>query len=196
MQLCPECKSDTVQRTSSTPLRVILCLILIFIIPFGLFFAWIPFVFPHTFECKNCGKQGNESELKQVDWREREMLLVNEKAFGNRLQPIMEYWFEQMGYLYKITMENHMFVLVKVSEQEVVAYHIHDLKDSNFLVQSLSGKLAVFTDTEFDWEPTSFGEKLFTSDEIQFIQNRDYSGLKDHLHKNTQLVQPFNVYEK
>ncbi|WP_307323354.1 hypothetical protein [Evansella vedderi] len=131
-----------------------------------------------------------------MDWREREMLLVNEKAFGNRLQPIMEYWFEQMGYLYKITMENHMFVLVKVSEQEVVAYHIHDLKDSNFLVQSLSGKLAVFTDTEFDWEPTSFGEKLFTSDEIQFIQNRDYSGLKDHLHKNTQLVQPFNVYEK
>lgn len=68
MKVCPECKSDMLEETSSTVLRVIICLILIFIIPFGIFFCWIPFVFSRKYVCKNCGSDVSTPE--DIDWRE------------------------------------------------------------------------------------------------------------------------------
>lgn len=196
MQLCPDCKSDTVERTSSTTLRVIGCLVLIFIIPFGLFFAWIPFVLPHTFRCHNCKRQGNESDLMHVDWRERDELLAEDRQLGQKLDPLKEYWFEQMASLYKITDVNHMYILVKVSEASTTAFQIHDIIDNSLQVKNLDTRLEPFTYTAYDWEPTDFGKNLFTAAEMELIVKRDYRGLKEHLQKSNRLIQPFHVIER
>jgi DNA-directed RNA polymerase subunit RPC12/RpoP len=68
MKVCPECKSDMLEETSSTALRVVVCLILIFFIPFGIFFCWIPFAFPRKYACKNCG--ADVPTPQELDWRE------------------------------------------------------------------------------------------------------------------------------
>lgn len=70
MKVYPECKSDMLEETSSIALRVIVCLILIFFIPLGIFFCWIPFVFPRKYACRNCGSDVPTPE--DIDWREIE----------------------------------------------------------------------------------------------------------------------------
>ncbi|MFZ5944682.1 MAG: hypothetical protein ACOYVD_11265 [Bacillota bacterium] len=76
MKLCPECKSDSIERSSSTGVRVVVCIILLFI-PYGLFICWIPFVFSHTYRCNICGTDVKESDLIDLDWREKELMLGN-----------------------------------------------------------------------------------------------------------------------
>lgn len=71
MKICPECKSDMLESNKSTALRVIAAVILLFI-PFGLFFVWVPFVFPYSYTCKNCGQKVETPE--EMDWREFDKL--------------------------------------------------------------------------------------------------------------------------
>jgi len=73
MMHCPACKSDSIEKNSSIGLRVIACIILLFI-PYGIFLCWIPFIIPYTFTCKVCGYSANENELISIDWREKEKL--------------------------------------------------------------------------------------------------------------------------
>ncbi|MBZ4655217.1 MAG: hypothetical protein JG781_2576 [Peptococcaceae bacterium] len=88
MKLCPKCHSDSIERTSSIGLRVVICILILIFIPFGLLFCWIPFVFPHTYQCHNYGKDMKEEEVVEMDWREREALLEKEKRLEEKLQPL------------------------------------------------------------------------------------------------------------
>jgi transcription initiation factor IIE alpha subunit len=69
MKVCPECKSDLLEDTSSTALRVVVCIVLLFI-PFGIFICWVPFIFPRNYACKNCG--ADVPTPQDIDWREFE----------------------------------------------------------------------------------------------------------------------------
>lgn len=79
MKLCNNCKSDMLERTSSIGARIFVCIMILLFIPFGIFLFWIPFVIPHRYECKKCGTESKENDLLEVDWREKEKILEEEK---------------------------------------------------------------------------------------------------------------------
>src|SRR5699024_2418698 len=111
MELCPNCYSDNVERTSSTGLRVVVCIILLFI-PFGLLICWVPSAFPHTYRCKHCANEGKEEELLSVDWRERETFIEKEKMLKETIDPLIGKWFERQGNLYTFRMWDEQFILI------------------------------------------------------------------------------------
>jgi len=101
VKLCPECKSDSIEKSYSIGLRVVVCIILLFI-PFGIFFCWIPFVFPYTYRCKVCGTDVKEEELIDIDWREKEIMLEQYKIFEEKLAPFLDKWFLEKEKVYKV----------------------------------------------------------------------------------------------
>ncbi|WP_100333370.1 hypothetical protein [Bacillus alkalisoli] len=44
--------------------------VVLVIIPGGIFFCWVPFLFPGTYGCKSCGREF--SKPREMDWREFE----------------------------------------------------------------------------------------------------------------------------
>lgn len=125
MKICPECYSDNVERTSSIGVRLIICILLLFI-PFGIFICWIPFVFPHRFICKVCGKDDKEELLVDVDWRESEILLENQKTLENNLKSKFDKWFILEDNLYKVVKVRGYLLLVKVTEKNIDTLLIKD----------------------------------------------------------------------
>jgi DNA-directed RNA polymerase subunit RPC12/RpoP len=96
MKVCPECKSDMLEETSSTALRVVACIVLLFI-PFGIFFCWIPFVFPRNYACKNCGADVPTPE--ELDWREIDEKKQEYKEIKENKQSMVE---EKEVQVYKV----------------------------------------------------------------------------------------------
>src|SRR5690554_4192399 len=126
MKLCPECKSDSLVKTSSTGLRVIVCVVLLFI-PYGLFFCWIPFVFPHSYRCNICGAELKAPDLLDLDWREREVLMEKHKQLETKLNPMLEHWVQdQQGSLGKIVKSKGQFLLLQVAKKDVKPFRIVD----------------------------------------------------------------------
>ncbi len=128
MKLCPECKSDNIERTSSTGLRVFACIVLLFI-PYGFIICWVPFVFSHTFTCKNCGNTGKENELIQIDWREREQISEEFKKLQEKASIFSNKWFKDFdGNLYKIALSKTQPMVIKVENKALIPYRITDLE--------------------------------------------------------------------
>ncbi len=69
MKICSNCKSDVIEVNQRIALKVILILLLIFLVPYGLFLVWVPFLIPSIYTCKLCG---SEKEPVDIDWREYE----------------------------------------------------------------------------------------------------------------------------
>jgi|GEM_PF-2600618 len=123
MKLCPECYSDSVERTSSTVLRILACVVLLFI-PFGLLFCFIPFLLPHSFHCRVCGKEGNEGELIEIDWREKENILEGYRTRKLQLEPFLGNWFSNDGNLYKTVEGKGQLLLIEVTDGNMVPLRI------------------------------------------------------------------------
>ncbi len=125
MKICPQCTSDSHERTSSTGLRVVLCLILIFIVPYGFFICWVPFIFPHKFHCNVCGYHGKEEELLTLDWRESEELKEKHRELHESLQLVKDRWVQDTEHnSYKVVHGKGQYLLIKVQENNIVPYRI------------------------------------------------------------------------
>lgn len=131
MKLCPECKSDNIHRTSSTGLRVFGCIVLLFI-PYGFFICWVPFIFFHTFACKNCGETGKERELIQIDWREREEIIEEFKKLQEKIKPYENMWFyDNDDSLNKILQTKNQPLIIRTEGEMLVPYRIKEFENDN-----------------------------------------------------------------
>ncbi len=146
MKLCPECKSDKIEKGYSIGLRVVGCIILLFI-PFGFFFCWIPFVLPYTYSCKVCGVNVKEEELIDIDWREKEIMLEDYKLFEEKLNPFLDKWFIANEKIYKIVKAKGQFLLLEFVNDNTYTYRIVDYVNENGINKfTISKKLT----SEFD----------------------------------------------
>ncbi|KUO51956.1 MAG: hypothetical protein APF76_06905 [Desulfitibacter sp. BRH_c19] len=124
MKICPQCTSDSHERTSSTGLRVVGCIVLLFI-PYGFFICWVPFVLPHKFLCNVCGYHGKEEELLNLDWRESEELKGQHRELHEKLQPVKDMWVQDTKQnSYKVIHGKGQYLLLKVLENNIVPYRI------------------------------------------------------------------------
>jgi len=207
MKVCPECFSDSIERTSSVGLRVVMCIILLFI-PFGLFICWIPFVFPHTYRCNICGKEGKEEELIGMDWREKEILLEKQKAMEKNLEPTMGKWLKAEENLYKVTKGKGHLLLLQATEEKFKLLRIDDyLPETNTIkvkgeftkgFEVLTPKSAEpeANSTVDKYEPIAginvtpkLTEATLTAFGQQLITEEEFSALKDGMGKLQQLLE-------
>lgn len=70
MKICNNCKSDVIDSTSYVGLKVILCLLIFFFIPFGFFLFWLPLLIPSSHQCEKC----ESNDIIEMDWREFEAI--------------------------------------------------------------------------------------------------------------------------
>jgi len=124
MQVCKECKSDVVERTSSTAGRVVVCIILLFI-PYGFLICWVPFIFSHTYICKQCGNEGKEADvLMELDWRERDVIMEEFANTESDLKHILDKWIYDDNQLYKLVSINGQFMVLNVGSESIKPYKL------------------------------------------------------------------------
>jgi len=215
MKLCPECKSDSLEKSSSTGLRVIICIILLFI-PFGIFFCWIPFVFPHSYRCNVCGTDIKESELIDIDWREKEIILEQYKRFEDKLNPFLDKWNKDKNEnLYKVVKGKGQFILLEFRDNDIYPARIIDFVSENginklvikkkltseFRVLELfsAGSQGLYNMDNKEENPedrlTSFGKLVISKEEfLNFKSGKD--SFKAWLKQNKELLENMEIVEK
>lgn len=205
MDICPECKSDDVEKTYSIGLRVLVCVILLFI-PYGIFLCWIPFVFPYRHICHVCGTEIEADQLLRMDWREREELLKEHQELEEKVTPYLGKWIEdQTGRVFKVAKGKGQIFLVEINDvKNVTTYRVISCNEKidspkmkasskvgwkfrNVIQDSVS-----FDDNENSNETvlTEIGKDLLTEDEFKHIKDDDidiHNWLKE-LNKNQQKV--------
>lgn len=191
MKLCPECKSDSLARTSSTGLRVIVCVVLLFI-PYGFFFCWIPFILPHSFRCNICGAELKAPDLLDLDWRERDVLMEQHRRLEAKLNPMLDQWVaDQQANLGKIVKSKGQFMLLQVAGQDVNPFRIVDYTaleqaDELVLSEKISSEFRIFDLPPLSYSPyrdrtgqsdrqqrrlTELGRQLLTGREVELIRS-------------------------
>jgi hypothetical protein len=195
MMLCPKCKSDTVERTSSTGARVIVCIILLFI-PFGFLFCWIPFVFPHTYKCNVCGNEGKEEELLNVDWRERDDLMKEYENLGQKLYLLEDKWIKnQHSNLCKIVKTSGKVYLLELTESNNIGtyriLHYIEGEDLNtVIVKNISEDFSVMAKGEDNiLFLTSFGKELITLEEFEEIVSGSFVQWMENQQDNIEQIE-------
>lgn len=119
MKLCPKCKSDSLEMTSSPGLRVLACIVLLFI-PFGIFLCWLPFVLPHSYRCRICGAKLEAGALLELDWRERDVLMEKHRLLEAKLAPLAGAWLkDQDGTAHKIVQARGQFLLLQLNKHRI-----------------------------------------------------------------------------
>ncbi|RPF52078.1 hypothetical protein [Aquisalibacillus elongatus] len=189
MYLCPECKSDHVEKTYSIGLRVIVCIILLFI-PYGILICWVPFVFPYKYICYLCGTETVNDQMLQIDWREREELAKEFFRFEEKIDPLLGEWIEdQDGRIFKVAKGKGQFFLVEVKDIENVTTHriVDYIEEPNTSEIKASSKVGVNYRRVLQNDPVDFstdisttkpdltdlGKELLTEDEHKHIIDRD-----------------------
>ncbi|GEL77761.1 LITAF-like zinc ribbon domain-containing protein [Tenuibacillus multivorans] len=208
MDICPECKSDDVEKTYSIGLRVVVCVILLFI-PYGIFFCWIPFVFPYTHVCNVCGTELSSDQLLRMDWREREELLKEHQQLEEKLFPYLGKWIEdQEERLFKVAKGKGQIFLVEVNgTKKATTYRVVEYNEQNDVPEIKSsskvgskfrrviqeaGDFVSFDENEYTNKTslTELGKELLTKDEFNNIKDNDldiHNWLKE-LGKNLQII--------
>ncbi|WP_138414590.1 LITAF-like zinc ribbon domain-containing protein [Aquibacillus sediminis] len=192
MDICPICKSDDVEKTYSIGLRVLVCVILLFV-PFGIFFCWIPFVFPYRHVCHVCGTDLSSDQLLRMDWREKEELLKEHQHLEEMVSPFLGKWVkDQEEGIFKVAKGKGQIFLVeiqgvrKVTTYRVVAYNeqnnVPEIKVSpkvgakfRHVIKEAGDFISFDDETEYTNEPslTELGKELLTEDEFNHIIDSD-----------------------
>lgn len=189
MQLCPECHSDNVERSTSTGLRILVAFILVFFIPFGFLFFWLPFVFAHEFRCKHCLNQGKEEELLEIDWRERDKLLAETKIKEVKMETFINKWFAENQALYKVVKQKGFYLLVEMTVDKIRTYKITDATESTLIVEDVSTTIPALYYMNSEWKETNFGHNTFTAKELKYINESDLQQLKMHAYREGRLLE-------
>lgn len=208
MDICPECKSDDVEKTYSMGLRVAVCVILLFV-PFGIFICWIPFVFPYTHVCHVCGTELSSDQLLRMDWREKEELLKEHQQLEEKLSPFLGEWIEdQEERHFKVAKGKGQIFLIEINgTQKAKTYRVVDYNEQNDVPEIISsskvgskfqrviqepGDFVSFDENEHTNETslTELGKELLTEDEFNHIIDDDldiHNSLKE-FGKNLQKI--------
>ncbi|WP_078552067.1 hypothetical protein [Bacillus alkalicellulosilyticus] len=170
-----------------------MCLILIFLIPYGVFVCWVPFILPHKFSCSNCFNNGKEAELVSIDWRDREKLIEQEKAFEEDVLPLMEKWFEREGKLFKLSRREQKNWLIEVSNDNTRIFRIKYYRDNTLYLIETELEIVEFDLQENESKPTMEGKLSLTDTELSCVLERNIDSLRNYISTNHILVEPFEM---
>ncbi|UMZ74387.1 hypothetical protein [Natranaerofaba carboxydovora] len=198
MKLCPDCKSDNIENASSLGLRVFACLVLIFIIPFGFLFAWLPFVLSYKYRCNLCGKLAENEEFLNIDWREKDEILKEYTQMEKELSDYLGNWVkDDNNDFYKIVKGRGQFLALKLINKNLLPYLITGLENNKTLkVKEMSGFKIIerksnvhglYKPPESENLPadspqlTSLGEEVLTQEEFLYITKQQIEDVKKWL---------------
>lgn len=187
VKLCPECDSDNIERSSSTGFRIFISLILIFIIPFGFLFCWVPFVLAHRYRCKHCFSEGKEASLVEIDWRDREKFLTKNAVLERTISPFVNKWFEENQGLYKVIQQKGLYLLVEIKIDDIKTYKITGVENNKLTVEDISVSLPAFVHRDSLWKETDLSRGLLTTKELKLINESDLQQLKMNFYKEQKL---------
>jgi len=181
---CPVCNSDDLDRSSAIPLRVIAAIILTFIIPMGVFIAWIPFLLPYAYLCRRCGNETKEEKLMHSDWRERTTWIEKEEKQSELLSPLEKQWFDDgNGPLKKVIYFHHLWIAYSCHKKVPKANVIHGYDQEE-------GKLILGGEVRFPNVKFPAGVSIFlTEKELEAVkmdsedQLRKFTDREGILHK-------------
>ena len=184
MKHCPVCKSDDLDRSSAIPLRVIAALILAFLVPMGVFIAWIPFIIPHAFLCRRCGNETGEKDLLRSDWRERDSWEADEVSRTENLSSLENQWIDDGdGPLKKVVCFHGLWIAYFFHQREGKASLIHEYDPKE-------GKLILGGEVRFPNVKFPAGVSIFlTEKELEAVkmdsedQLRKFTDREGILHK-------------
>ncbi|SCY10314.1 BRI3 family protein [Alkaliphilus peptidifermentans] len=187
MKVCPDCKSDVIEETSSTAIRVIFCIVILFL-PFGIFFCWIPFIFPRKYRCKSCGNEGENSQLVDIDWRDKELIVKDEATLDEKIKPYLNNWFDSNDkQLFKIVTYKGNMLLVVLMEDNVKIYSIIE-----FSINSSTYK--IYLKDNINKGLTSSMLEIFSEEEVlQYENKQTIEEFREWLIEKEKLVDFLNV---
>lgn len=196
LEICPICNSDNVAKAYSITLRLVCFIILLFIIPYGIFICWIPLVLPYRHICQICGTELKPEQILKMDWREKRELVKEYDALEMKLAPFFGKWIKDTAEnIYKITKAKGLLLLVKINDKNdiilyrVIAYTgeqpIPELSVSTkisskfrFVIQRVSST----GEEDKDYILTELGKELLTEDEFQQLIDKN-TDIKSWLNK-------------
>lgn len=178
MNLCPHCLSDQIERSTSIGLRIFVCLILLFLVPFGFFFCWLPFVFSHIYRCLRCHEETKEGELLLLDWRNRNQLVSYSKEYHSSILPVIGQWLIYNEALYKLVQKEQWIFLLEVKDNSVRSFALSSSSNNTLTIENIDSFLPILIFTENGWQETKFSTGLFTIRELTLIQTQQVDELK------------------
>lgn len=189
MEVCKVCMSDNLEKMSSTGLRVVICIVLIFI-PFGFLICWLPFVFEHKYICKNCGTESKSSQLLKLDWREKEKFLEEYRELKDLMKPFINMWIiDYNETLYKIVLYKEQLFAIEFNRDKYKSYRIKGFKDDEIKLDSNVGNKLKFYNTYSQENRiiSEFGKNVFKDIENNILSLDDYNKILDKLKENNLL---------
>lgn len=183
--------------------RIVLCVFLIFIIPFpyNLLLAFIPFVFPYKYQCDVCGLQHEKDELVNIDWREKEEMYQTHQWLEEQLTPHLNMWIEDDNEnVYKVVKGNGQFLLIGWAEERLEVYRIYNIASDTepVTLHATSNVSHSFRVNDYSPNPerTEFGERVLTTEEFNVFKEGDQR-MKQWLQENEQLAGQLKIeFEK
>lgn len=165
MDICPKCKSDSVEKAYSIGLRVAICIIFIFI-PYGIFVCWLPFVFPYKYDCQVCGSEIDASDIIKMDWREREELSKEHHELEEKIAPYIGKWIQdQDERILKLAKVKGQLLLVGNNEVKPRTYRVVGFNNENE-VPEIKASSEVGRKYRTVFQEAGFGEPQIPTDEL------------------------------
>jgi len=193
MRLCPVCTSDELERTSSTGLRVIVCIVLI-LIPLGIFICWIPFVFPHKFQCKVCGFDGAQDTFREMDWREFEAYKQKYAALLEQFRPTLGKWFQdQEERLYKAVEFRGHLMLIRFGQEDMDSYILLGYTpEENRITVIKAGDYMRASDYNGN-NLTPLGQQMVEAEEYEMFRRQEETSMVQWLAEQGKMTAPQQV---
>lgn len=186
MQICKVCGSDSLEKTSSTGLRVFLCIVLMFL-PWGLLYCWLPFIREHTYVCTNCGTESKASEIETIDSREMESRNQDYKTMVEESKDLIDKWImTDSNELCKVIYLKGQLFIVGVDSESAITYRMlkYKAEEKLIVVDSRVGTKHQIYKTMVNGKGyyiTDYGKTVMPLDEQGLIKSGNFEQIVDTL---------------
>ena len=198
MQICKVCGSDSLEKTSSTGLRVFLCIVLMFF-PWGLLYCWLPFIREHTYVCTNCGTDIKASEIETIDSREMESKNQAYNTMVEESEGLIENWImTDSNELCKVIYLKGQLFIVGIDSESAITYRMlkYKAEENLIVVDSRVGIKHQIYRTMVDGKGyyiTDYGKTVMPLDEQSLIKSGDFEQIISTLESKYFLVEGLDL---
>jgi hypothetical protein len=198
MQICKVCGSDSLEKTSSTGLRVFLCIVLMFL-PYGLLYCWLPLIREHTYVCTNCGTESKAREIETIDSREMESRNHAYNKMVEEAKGLIDKWIMTVGNeLCKVIYLKGQLFIVGVDSESAITYRMlkYKAEENLIVVDSRVGTKHQIYRTMVNGKGyyiTDYGKTVMPLDEQSLIKSGDFEQIISTLESKYSLVEGIDL---
>ncbi|SHJ88022.1 hypothetical protein SAMN02745751_03619 [Dethiosulfatibacter aminovorans DSM 17477] len=198
MQICKVCGSDILEKTSSTGLRVFLCIVLMFL-PYGLLYCWLPLIREHTYICTNCGTESKASEIETIDSREMESRNHDYGKMVEEAEGLIDKWImTDSNELCKLIYLKGQLFVVGVDSESAITYRMlkYKAEENLIVVDSRVGTKHQIYRTLVSgkgYNITDYGKTVMPLEEQGLIESGDYEHIVSTLAGKYSLIEGMDI---